>query len=190
MTTDFNHESGCDKRHPNSQACNGPVADARRAERNRAIALARAQHGNGNESWISWRPAARFGAAFEAIPGIAVAIVWIGSLPESHQYHDFGYLHLIALLPAIGWFWRGAVGCGIAPTVWFARLILLAVAASMWGRANDHVSIFVFSDHPPADVHCCRPAYQAAMHLAMASLVALSALSAYGVGWWRREQRN
>lgn len=186
MTMELAHESGCDERHTHRQQCNGPAADARRL----GSAPRRLEIDQPNREafvWLPWRPSARLAAALELVPGVAVAIVWIGSLPASLHYNDFAYLHLVALLPSFGWLWRGLGGCYTTPFVWMTRLVLISAAAFMWLGANDLDGLLVIDDRPTDNYesHCCEAAYQLGMHSALAAAVALSALSSYAVGWWR-----
>lgn len=189
MTMELAHESGCNERHTNRQQCNGPVVDARRLEAPPPRPPEIDQSTGYEYDWVPWRPSARFAAVLELVPGVAVAVVWIGSLPASLHYDDFAYLHLVALLPSFGWLWRGLGGCLTTPLVWITRLVLITIAAFMWLGANDLA--WPFPDRPADNYsdHCCRPAYQIGMHSALAAAVTISALSAYGVGWWGRKPR-
>lgn len=185
MTTELSHEAGCDRRHTRRQQCTGPPAEERRVARIRAL---ESKPGGGpglqaDDGWPGWLTSPKFGAALELVPAVALAIVWIGSLSASHRYHDFGYVHLIAGLPSFGWLWRRPVGYVAVPVVWITRGGLIWFAGIMWASANDYGHWFNnYGDS------CCRPAFQIGMHTLLAAAVAVSVLSAYGVGWWRRDR--
>lgn len=191
------HKSGCDERHTHRQQCNGPAADTRRAEQASALVTADPAHPAVEpQEWPKWLVRASvplrlrlIGACLELLPGVAIAIIWLGSLRSSVQYDDFGILQGIALLPSVGWLWRPLIGCGTAGVSWFGRVMLITFAAFMWLGANDLGQLLLSNDRPIGnhENHCCQAAYQLGMHSALALAVALSALSAYAVGWWRRD---
>jgi hypothetical protein len=111
----------------------------------------------------------------------------LGSRPESVQYSDFYVLHLLALLPPIGWLSRAAMGCALGVFTWSLRIALIMAAMLMWARANDHQAIKIEDNDFFYHDYCCRPAWLAGMHTALASAVVVSAASAYAVGWWKLE---
>ncbi len=185
MTVEAAHEPGCDLHHTRRQQCTGPVVDARRRERILALEPSRGERAGAQASngWPSWLTSPRFGAALEMVPAVALAIIWIGSLSASVRYHDLAYLHMLAAAPSFGWLWRRPIGYVAVPIVWLVRGGLIWVAGIMWASANDYGHWFNnYGDS------CCRPAYQLGMHTLLAAAVATSVLSAYAVGWWRRDR--
>lgn len=208
MTMELAHAPGCDERHRRRQQCNGSVADDRRTEQRQAREqerhsndLAMQERVDGAlrslESALSrfemptWLYSPKLGALLELIPAAAITIVWIGSLRESHQYHDFAPLDMIALLPAIGWLWRGYAGIRGVLGGWLVRVVCIFVAAVMWGAANDHAP-FREDPAPRADryeEHCCRTAYLTGMHVALGLAIVTTVASAALVGAWRTDGR-
>lgn len=206
MTAELTHDSGCNQQHRPRQQCNGPIAEARRHQ---AALSPSSEPASTSSTWITeslgatiqalpvggvigWITSRWIGAALEALPAFAVAVVWLGSRPASVQYSDFGYLPFIALAPTLGWFWRGGLGCAMAPAAWSVRVTLITVAATMWASANDH-SVIVFSRGPVREAdyeRCCGPAFELGMHAALAAAVLTSLVSAYAIGWWRGGQEH
>jgi hypothetical protein len=142
---DVMHEAGCDHEHTARQQCNGPPAEARRIASRRAVEeqqAARPAYPD-DPSFPLWLSTPRIGVFLELLPGFAVAVVWLGSRTEDVHYHDFWGLHLLALMPPLGWIWRGLMGCSVAPVVWIARLMLLTLAAGFWAHAGGHGIVMI-----------------------------------------------
>ena len=115
-----------------------------------------------------------------------MAVVWLGSRPDSVKYSDFTPLQILALLPPFGWLLRGGTGCGWGTLTWCLRLGLIYAAANMWARANDHQVVkiedlgFFYHDY------CCRTEWLLGMNIAMALAVAATLVSAYFL--WRSQR--
>jgi hypothetical protein len=90
-------------------------------------------------------------------------------------------LHIVAVLPAIGWMIRGWAGCVMTPVVWGMRISLLLLATVLWGAANDHAPFDLNGRPDGYREQCCSREYELAMHAALGSSVIVTALSAFAV---------
>ncbi len=186
MSPEVVHEAGCDERHGSRQQCNGSAAEARRDAEVKARGDAAQTIPPATELQVwPWFASPKFGAALELIPGLSIALVWLGSRPESIKYSDFVPFHVLALLPPFGWLWRGGAGCAAGLVAWSLRIILIVSATIMWARANDHQPLRIESHDFFYHDYCCRPGWLIGMHTALALAVVISVLSAYFIGWSR-----
>lgn len=135
-----------------------------------------------DQSFPPWLATRWIGVVLELVPGVAVAVVWLGSRTEAVHYHDFWGLHLLALIPPLGWIWRGLMGCSVAPVVWSARLFLIILAAILWAYSGGH-SLVMIDDCcvEPREAIPLRMASIVGMHASLLACIAVSLWSAYGV---------